>query len=430
MLQYFLRIHHQHRESFWSIVQEKLSSEIQLFRRFASQLCMLEDFRLSHSGYAIGFPMRERRLQVVLFFTVTSASASWQSNCSFICAIGFPMLEDAWAEICWANSSLHSATAQQILSWVTELIVRKNSSAFHKSPLKCSDKRPPFLLKNPRSNALVALKTGCPLSSRLRIIISAVRFHWPSGLWVCVPYHFCSVPGRGETTNVLSEICFAESLTFRELEKHFIWKLSSLFWPIDVVVHRREENPIFEFSSFDAACCVILIWISWSKSTAVCPGKYSTRTQVALCRFQKINSWWCVMPKNHPMCSFHLSPWRQEVRAFFQEKARDLSRRVPLLLTTWLLCHVAKSTSSKEHNAIRSLWSHKFYFCDSGSNFAKYRTMSWAPRSLCSCRYTDVVHNQVRDELLPPSLLTKIFPRLSIDIEVLHFVSFLTTQFL
>ena len=127
MLQYFLRIHHQHRESFWCIVQEKLSSEIQLFRWFASQLCMLEYFRHSHSDYAIGVPMRERRLQVVSLVTVAFASASWQSNCSFICAIGFPMLEDAWAEICWANSSHHSATAQQILSWLTELIVRKTA---------------------------------------------------------------------------------------------------------------------------------------------------------------------------------------------------------------------------------------------------------------------------------------------------------------
>ena len=393
MLQYFLRIHHQHRESFWCIVQEKLSSEIQLFRWFASQLCMLEYFRHSHSDYAIGVPMRERRLQVVSLVTVAFASASWQSNCSFICAIGFPMLEDAWAEICWANSSHHSATAQQILSWLTELIVRKTAlrSTSHHWNAAISVHLSFSKFLDPTHLLLWKLDVRF-----LRDYGSSFRLCGSTDLQACgcaFPYHFCSVPGRGETTNVLSEICFAESLTFRELEKHFIWKLSSLFWPIDVVVHRREENPIFEFSSFDAACCVILIWISRSSSTAVCPGKYSTRTQMALCRFQKINSWWCVMPKNHPMCSFHLSPWRQEVRAFFQEKARDLSRRVPLLLPAWLLCHVAKSISSKEHNAIRSLWSHKFHFCDSGSNFAKYWTMSWAPRSLCSWWYTDVVLN-------------------------------------
>ena len=69
------------------------------------------------------------------------------------------------------------------------MIVRNNSSAVDTSPVWWIDNFPPSLLfKNPRSNALVARNTRCPLSPRVSIIV-------PSGWKVCVPYHFSSVPG-------------------------------------------------------------------------------------------------------------------------------------------------------------------------------------------------------------------------------------------
>ena len=65
--------------------------------------------------------------------------------------------------------------------------------------------RPPFFFKNPLSNALEALNTGCPLSLKLATMTSAVSFHCPSGLYLCVPYFFLLLLDR-EKTNVPTEI--------------------------------------------------------------------------------------------------------------------------------------------------------------------------------------------------------------------------------
>ena len=136
--------------------------------------------------------------------------------------------------------------------------MRSNSSAFAKSPLKWIDNFPPFLLfKNPRTNPLVARKTGCPLSLRVSIIIFADRFHSFSGLYVCVPYHFLFSSWTEKRPLSLREsVCVLPD--FRRSR------------PIDITVHRHEDDPIFEIFWFDSACVPCLFLKSRSSSNVVC----------------------------------------------------------------------------------------------------------------------------------------------------------------
>ena len=76
------------------------------------------------------------------------------------------------------------------------MIVRKAVSIVSTSAQKCIDNfPPPLFLSCPRYNALVAGKTGCPLSLNLFIMNSATRSHSPPGLSLSVGFHFVSDPG-------------------------------------------------------------------------------------------------------------------------------------------------------------------------------------------------------------------------------------------
>ena len=80
-------------------------------------------------------------------------------------------------------SSQKSEAAPSILSWLTEMIVRKTVSIVSPSAQKCIDNfPPPLLLSVPRDSGLVARKTGCRLSLNLIIINSATLSHSPRGL--------------------------------------------------------------------------------------------------------------------------------------------------------------------------------------------------------------------------------------------------------
>ena len=92
-------------------------------------------------------------------------------------------------------SSRKSETASWILSWLTELIVRKTASIVPSSAQKCIDNFPPsLLLSTPRDNELVNRKTGFPLSLNVIIITSATLSHSPFDLLSWVEYHFFSDP--------------------------------------------------------------------------------------------------------------------------------------------------------------------------------------------------------------------------------------------
>ena len=104
----------------------------------------------------------------------------------------------------------------------------------------------------------------------------------------------------------------------------------------------------------------VFVWISWTGSSVVCPGKISTRTRPALRRFHSLlgspENPWTILPVLPTSVS------KQDVRESFQDKARNQSRYVPLLSTAWLLCHVAKSISSMELYSIRSWISRRSHF--------------------------------------------------------------------
>ena len=84
---------------------------------------------------------------------------------------------------------------RKLLSWLTEITVRKKVSIVPSSAQKCIDKLPPpLLLSTPVDNGLVDRKT-CPLSLNVFIISSATLSHSPCGLITWVDYHFFSDPG-------------------------------------------------------------------------------------------------------------------------------------------------------------------------------------------------------------------------------------------
>ena len=125
----------------------------------------------------------------------TSCGSNFWHNRSFTFATDFCMLKCDWPGVSWVNSSQHFATAPKKLRQFAEWIVRNKSSAFEDSALRWIVHIPPFLYKNPRFNALVARITGCPLPMKLSTVTSAVVFHFPSGLSLCVPCHLSSSLG-------------------------------------------------------------------------------------------------------------------------------------------------------------------------------------------------------------------------------------------
>ena len=90
---------------------------------------------------------------------------------------------------------------------------------------------------------------------------------------MCVPYHFSSVPGPRKTS-VPSEICVRNLCAFKEFERRPLTFFFTLFDQADVVAHRHEDDPIFEFFWFDSACHAYLniaeqfhCGVSWEKFT-------------------------------------------------------------------------------------------------------------------------------------------------------------------
>ena len=75
------------------------------------------------------------------------------------------------------------ATAPQILSWLTTMMVFRNSSPVLRCVLKCIEVLlPPLLFSTPMDNGLEHPNTGCPLSAKLFIRVSAVAFvPFPTG---------------------------------------------------------------------------------------------------------------------------------------------------------------------------------------------------------------------------------------------------------
>ena len=162
-------------------------------------------------------------------------------------------------------------------------------------------------------------KRDVRFSLGLRILISADRFHSPSSLYMCVSYHFCSFSGM----SLRAFVC----VIFDSLK-----------------------------SSDMIPRVAIIVWISRSSSFVECPGK----------KFPLELEWRSivmVLGTDEPSYLFFpLRFWQSDVRASFQDKARNLSRRVLLLLTAWLHCHVAQSISFMKFYSIRSLRSHEFHY--------------------------------------------------------------------
>ena len=89
-----------------------------------------------------------------------------------------------------------SESCKLILSWLTEITVRRINSMVSSLPLKWIDLTPsPLFFSSPLSRARVARSMGCPLSAKLSTMPSAVLSHSLSGLLGWVPYHFFSDPG-------------------------------------------------------------------------------------------------------------------------------------------------------------------------------------------------------------------------------------------
>ena len=142
-----------------------------------------EVVRISARILATGFPVR------------TCQSEKWRWHSEIRSVPPLTPNSHSFRRESLANSLHKSATAPLLLSWLTEITVRRISSTVSSLPLKWIDFLPfPLLLNSALSKAPVARNTGCPLSAKLSIKLSAVLFHSPSGLWVSVPYHFFSHP--------------------------------------------------------------------------------------------------------------------------------------------------------------------------------------------------------------------------------------------
>ena len=156
------------------------------------------------------------------------------------------------------HSSHKSETAPWILSWLTEIIVRKTVSIVPTSAQKCiGNFPPPLLLSVPRDNGLVARKTRCPLSPNFFIIIiSATLSRSHCGRLSWVEYHFFSDPGTEEWP---SSWWKSSRLNRNKVGDRFAFLLIVLRSPWDVVEHRHEDDP--SCTGFSLIC---LTWNSWT----------------------------------------------------------------------------------------------------------------------------------------------------------------------
>ena len=118
-------------------------------------------------------------------------------------------------------SSHESETAPHILSWLTEIIVRKTVSTVSSSTQMCIDNFPrPLLWNTPLDYGLVDRKTGNPLSPNWIIISSATLSQSFWGLLSWTENHFLFDPGP-RNDHLPDENLFAQIETSLALNSHF-----------------------------------------------------------------------------------------------------------------------------------------------------------------------------------------------------------------
>ena len=163
-----------------------------------------------------------------------------------------------WCLESGSNSVHKSATAPLMLSWLTEITVRRINLTVSSHPLKWMDFFPPPLLFNsPLSKALVARNTGCPLSAKLSMMTSAVLFHSPCGLLTRVPYHFLTTTSQKWPTSVLELLGICCNIHWI---RHTISMISLCSHTMSLFVDMKMILPLNGSGShFDS---VIVFWIS------------------------------------------------------------------------------------------------------------------------------------------------------------------------
>ena len=91
-------------------------------------------------------------------------------------------------------------------------------------------------------NEFVPLNTRCPLSANIINISSATLSHEPSGSKASVVYHFSSDPDLRNDRCLLGK-----SVAFRHHVRNYVYNLFIVcVVPIDVVVHKHEDDSILE----------------------------------------------------------------------------------------------------------------------------------------------------------------------------------------
>ena len=247
-------------------VQQILSLWIQLIHKSQTLLSLSTDFRICLDDPGIDSSLLEHWSQVLLPACSLIQKTNFEITSPSTFAVDFSTLEDDSSRICWVNSSHQSATPPFILSWFAEFIVRNQSYAFDVSPLKWMVHVQLFFFKNPRPNALVALNTGCPLSPKLYTMTSAVAFHCPSSLPLCVPHLHNQ---DREKSQYFNWDLFAEPFTVQEFDKHSLWYpflIQSMSLNMDMMIRSSKSSNLF-------LRVAIFIWIFLRISTAACPGK-------------------------------------------------------------------------------------------------------------------------------------------------------------
>ena len=129
----------------------------------------------------------------------------------------------------------------------------------------------------PRMSAVIPRNIGCPLSSMFSTIRSATSFHFPSGLWVCVPclLFFLSRTDELPVSSRESFCVVPYLLGILSLSKQYRWTSTwrGLFLQI-VLVSFCERSDLLGSFEESAMMCVL--------------GNFPTRTQLVLHRFQII----------------------------------------------------------------------------------------------------------------------------------------------
>ena len=234
-----------------SNLSSSASSRVVKYCPFRHILRDLEDFRILVHNRAASFFCTLSLVRSVLFVVDNSVGITMVSELFW--ATGFPVLSEQ-PESLQASSSHIFATAPWILSWLTEKIVRRTTSAVSSSPQQCIDNALfPLLFSFPRSKALDPRKTGRPLSMKLIInVLSDTVSHFPFGLYVWVPYHFFSDPGpRNDQCPCANLLAYSGTIRESRNTQFFV----SFFSPYNVVVDPHEDDSSWELLKFTLFLC-------------------------------------------------------------------------------------------------------------------------------------------------------------------------------